>query len=328
MRIAVFSSKPYDRDTLTAANAVHGHTLHFFEAALSVETCSLAEEAEAICVFVNDQVDARLLRCIAGRGIKTVALRCAGFNNVDLAVAKELGMSVVRVPAYSPYAVAEHAVALMLTLNRKTHRAYNRVREGNFSLNGLLGFDMHGKTAGIVGTGRIGAVLAKIMTGFGCTVLAEDVYVNPDCVALGVQYVDRHTLFSQSDIISLHCPLTPETRHIINPLSIALMKRGVMLINTGRGALIETRAVIAGLKSGHVGALAMDVYEQEEGLFFEDHSNEIIQDDLLERLLTFHNVLITSHQGYFTREALAAIAETTLNNLSLIEKGEACPNAL
>lgn len=328
MRIAVFSSKPYDRDTFNAANEAYGHSLQFFEAALSVETCSLAEEAEAVCVFVNDKVDARLLRCMAGRGVKIVALRCAGFNNVDLPVAKELGMSVVRVPAYSPYAVAEHAVALMLTLNRKTHRAYNRVREGNFALNGLLGFDLHGKTAGIVGTGRIGAVLAKIMIGFGCTVLAEDVYVNPECVALGVQYVDRHSLFSQSDIISLHCPLTPETRHIINPQSIALMKRGVMLINTGRGALVETRAVIAGLKSGHVGALAMDVYEQEEGLFFEDHSNEIIQDDLLERLLTFPNVLITSHQGYFTREALAAIAETTLNNLTQLERGEACVNML
>jgi len=328
MRIAVFSSKPYDRDTLTAANAAHGHNLQFFEAALSVETCSLAEEAEAVCVFVNDKVDARLLRCMAGRGVKTVALRCAGFNNVDLPTAKELGMTVVRVPAYSPYAVAEHAVALILTLNRKTHRAYNRVREGNFALNGLLGFDLHGKTAGIIGTGRIGAVLAKIMTGFGCTVLAEDVYINPDCVALGVQYVDRERLLAESDIISLHCPLTAETRHIINPQSIAIMKRGVMLVNTGRGALVETRAVISGLKSGHVGALAMDVYEQEEGLFFEDHSNEIIQDDLLERLLTFPNVLITSHQGYFTREALAAITETTLNNLSQLERGEVCPNQL
>jgi len=328
MRIAVFSSKPYDRDTFTAANAAHGHSLQFFEAALSVETCSLAEDSEAVCVFVNDKVDARLLRCMAGRGVKTVALRCAGFNNVDLPVAKELGISVVRVPAYSPYAVAEHAVALMLTLNRKTHRAYNRVREGNFALNGLLGFDLHGKTAGIIGTGRIGAVLAKIMTGFGCTVLAEDVYVNPDCVALGVQYVDRATLLKESDIISLHCPLTPETRHLINKESIALLKHGVMVINTGRGALVDTRAIIAGLKSGHIGALGMDVYEQEEGLFFEDHSNEIIQDDLLQRLLTFPNVLITSHQGYFTREALAAIAETTLNNLSQLERDEACPNQL
>ncbi len=328
MRIAVFSSKPYDHDTFIAANAAHGHSLQFFEAALSVETCSLAEEAEAVCVFVNDKVDARLLRCMAGRGVKTVALRCAGFNNVDLPVAKELGISVVRVPAYSPYAVAEHAVALMLTLNRKTHRAYNRVREGNFALNGLLGFDMHGKTAGIIGTGRIGAVLAKILTGLGCVVLAEDVYQNPACLVLGVRYVDRATLLQESDIISLHCPLTPETRHLINKESIALLKHGVMVINTGRGALVDTKAIIAGLKSGHIGALGLDVYEQEEGLFFEDHSNEIIQDDLLQRLLTFPNVLITSHQGYFTREALAAIAETTLNNLSQLERDEACPNQL
>jgi len=328
MRIAVFSNKPYDHDTLTAANVAHGHSLQFFEAALSLETCSLAEEAEAVCVFVNDKVDARLLRCMAGRGVKTIALRCAGFNNVDLPVAKELNMRVVRVPAYSPFAVAEHAVALMLTLNRKTHRAYNRVREGNFALNGLLGFDMHGKTAGIIGTGRIGAVLAKILTGLGCVVLAEDVYQNPACLALGVRYVDRATLLKDSDIISLHCPLTPETRHLINKESIALLKHGVMVINTGRGALVDTRAIIAGLKSGHIGALGLDVYEQEEGLFFEDHSNEIIQDDLLQRLLTFPNVLITSHQGYFTREALTAIAETTLNNLSQIERGEACPNQL
>ncbi len=328
MRIAVFSSKPYDRDTLTAANAAHGHELQFFEAGLSVETCSLAEEAEAVCVFVNDKVDARLLRCMAGRGVKTVALRCAGFNNVDLPAAKELGLSVVRVPAYSPYAVAEHAVALMLTLNRKTHRAYNRVREGNFALNGLLGFDLHGKTAGIIGTGRIGAVLAKIMTGFGCTVLAADVYQNPACLALGVSYVERETLLKESDIISLHCPLTPETHHLINKESIALLKRGMMLINTGRGALVDTKAIITGLKSGQIGALGMDVYEQEEGVFFEDHSNEIIQDDSLERLLTFPNVLITSHQGYFTREALSAIAETTLNNLSQLERGEVCPNQL
>jgi D-lactate dehydrogenase len=269
-----------------------------------------------------------LLRCLAGRGVKVVALRCAGFNNVDLPAARELGIQVVRVPAYSPYAVAEHAVALMLTLNRRTHRAYNRVREGNFALNGLLGFDMHGKTVGIVGTGRIGVALARIMTGFGCKVLAHDLYPNDECKALGVIYVALDELLAQSDIISLHCPLNDKTRHMINPLAIGRMKRGVMLINTGRGALVNTPAVIAGLKSGHVGALAMDVYEQEESLFFEDHSNEIIQDDQLERLLTFHNVLITSHQGFFTREALSAIADTTLANLSQIEKGETCSNAL
>ncbi|TQV64742.1 MAG: 2-hydroxyacid dehydrogenase [Halothiobacillaceae bacterium] len=328
MRVAVFSSKPYDRESLTEANAAFGHALNFFETALTVQTCSLAEEVEAVCVFVNDPIDAHLLRCLAGRGVKVVALRCAGFNNVDLPAARELGIQVVRVPAYSPYAVAEHAVALMLTLNRRTHRAYNRVREGNFALNGLLGFDMHGKTVGIVGTGRIGVALARIMTGFGCKVLAHDLYPNDECKALGVSYVALDELLAQSDIISLHCPLNDKTRHMINPLAIGRMKRGVMLINTGRGALVNTPAVIAGLKSGHVGALAMDVYEQEESLFFEDHSNEIIQDDQLERLLTFHNVLITSHQGFFTREALSAIADTTLANLSQIEKGETCSNAL
>lgn len=328
MRVAVFSSKPYDLESLTRANEAYGHELQFFEAALTAQTCSLAEEADAVCVFVHDQVDAHLLRCLAGRGVKVVALRCAGFNNVDLAVAREVGIEVVRVPAYSPYAVAEHAVALMMTLNRHTHRAYNRVREGNFALNGLLGFDMHGKTVGIVGTGRIGTVLARIMSGFGCTVIAEDLYPNDECKALGVRYVDRDTLLAQSDIISLHCPLTPETRHMINIHSIPRMKRGVMLINSGRGALVDTAAIIAGLKNGHIGALGLDVYEQEESLFFEDHSNEIIQDDQLERLLTFHNVLVTSHQGFFTREALSAIAETTLGNLAQIEAGQACPNAL
>ena len=328
MRVAVFSSKPYDETFLNAANATHAHSLRFFEAALSLQTCALAEDAEAVCVFVNDKVDAPLLRCMAGRGVKIVALRCAGFNNVDLAAAKEMGVSVVRVPAYSPYAVAEHALALMMALNRKTHRAFNRVREGNFALHGLLGFDMHGKTVGIVGTGRIGAVLANIMHGLGCRVLAEDSWQNPECLQIGVQYVDLPTLLRESDIISLHCPLTPETKHLINPQSIALMKPGVMLINTGRGALVDTRAVIAGLKSRHIGTLGLDVYEQEEGVFFEDLSFEIIDDDLLERLLTFPNVMITSHQGYFTREALSAIAETTLENISQLERGEVCANVL
>jgi len=328
MRIAVFSSKPYDRASLTSANAAHGHALEFFDASLTPQTCGLAVGFEAVCVFVNDQVDARLLSCLAGGGIKVIALRCAGFNNVDLKVAREVGIQVVRVPAYSPYAVAEHAAALMLTLNRHTHRAYNRVREGNFALNGLLGFDMHGKTVGIVGTGRIGTALAHIMHGFGCALLGHDQRENEECIDLGMRYVDRDVLLAKSDIISLHCPLTAETHHMIDHHTIPCMKRGVMLINTGRGALIDTPAVIAGLKSGHISALGMDVYEQEEVLFFEDHSNEIIQDDLLERLLTFPNVLITSHQGFFTREALSAIAEVTLENLACIGRGEACMNAL
>ncbi|MEW5837704.1 MAG: 2-hydroxyacid dehydrogenase [Pseudomonadota bacterium] len=328
MRVAVFNTKPYDRQTLSAANAAFGHELMFYEEPLRKETCVVAEDAEAVCIFVNDTLDASVLACLSKRGVKVVALRCAGFNNVDIAAAKSLGMQVVRVPAYSPYAVAEHAVALMLTLNRKTHRAFNRVREGNFTLNGLLGFDMHGKTVGIVGTGRIGAALAHIMHGFGCRILAEDSWQNPACLELGVHYVDLATLLSESDIISLHCPLTPETKHLVNPLSIAQMKQGVMLINTGRGALVDTRAVIAGLKSRHIGSLGLDVYEQEEGVFFEDLSFEIIGDDLLERLLTFPNVIVTSHQGYFTHEALTAIAETTLSNLSQLERGEACANAL
>ncbi|MEW6765489.1 MAG: 2-hydroxyacid dehydrogenase [Pseudomonadota bacterium] len=328
MRVAVFSTKPYDRESLISANAAHGHQLEFFEAALTPQTCGLAQGFEAVCVFVHDRVDANLLRCLAGEGVPVVALRCAGFNNVDLAAAREVGIQVVRVPAYSPYAVAEHTVALILALNRHIHRAYNRVREGNFALNGLLGFDMHGKTVGIVGTGRIGAVLARIMHGFGCELLGHDQRENPDCLELGMRYVERDTLLAESDIISLHCPLTPETRHLINLHSIPRMKRGVMLINTGRGALVDTAAVIAGLKSGHIGALGLDVYEQEENLFFEDHSEEIIQDDLLTRLMTFPNVLITSHQGFFTCEALTAIAETTLGNLTMLESGQACPNAL
>lgn len=328
MRVAVFSSKPYDQESLTRTNAAFGHELQFFEAALNVQTCSLAEHAEAVCVFVHDQVDERLLRCLAGHGVKVIALRCAGFNNVDLEAARMVGIEVVRVPAYSPYAVAEHAVAMMMTLNRHTHRAYNRVREGNFALNGLLGFDMNGKTVGIVGTGRIGTVLARIMTGFGCTVLTYDLYPNEECKALGAHYVPLDELLVQSDIISLHCPLNDETRHLINAQTIHKLKRGAMLINTGRGALIDTSAVIAALKSGHIGALGLDVYEQEENLFFEDHSAEIIQDDILERLLTFPNVLVTAHQGFFTREAIDAIAQTTLNNLKQVEAGEPCPNKL
>lgn len=328
MRIGFFSTKPYDKTSFIHANAALMHELIFFEAALSEQTCALACDVDAVCVFVNDQIDAHLLRCLAGRGVKVVALRCAGFNNVDLTAARALGIAVVRVPAYSPHAVAEHALALILTLNRHTHRAYNRVREGNFALNGLLGFDLYGKTVGIIGTGRIGAVFAHIMQGLGCTLIAYDQIPNSACLQSGVRYVDQDTLLRESDIISLHCPLTPQTHHMIDASKIALMKPGVMLINTGRGALIDTSAVIDGLKLGHIGALGLDVYEQEEALFFEDHSNEIIQDDVLERLLTFPNVLITAHQGFFTREALAAIAETTLLNLSQIEQHKACPNAL
>ncbi|HSC34151.1 MAG TPA: 2-hydroxyacid dehydrogenase, partial [Thermodesulfobacteriota bacterium] len=281
-----------------------------------------------VCVFVNDTLNPEVLKYLSEHGTRLVALRCAGFNNVDLFAAAELGITVVRVPSYSPEAVAEHTVALVLSLNRKVHRAYARVREGNFSLEGLLGFNLHDKTIGIIGTGKIGFALAKIMKGFGCTVLAFDPYPNPECRALGVIYTDASGLFKESDIITLHCPLTPATHHLIDSKALAKMKRGVMLINTSRGAVIDTKAVIGALKSGKIGYLGLDVYEEEGDLFFEDLSNEVIQDDVFARLLTFPNVLITGHQAFFTREALQAIAETTLSNIADFEKGESCINQI
>ncbi len=327
MKIAVFSAKSYDRKSLEAINVNYNHELVFFSPHLAAETASLALGFECVCVFVNDCLNAETLKAIAAGGTKLIALRCAGFNNIDLAVAKELGITVVRVPAYSPYAVAEHTVGLILTLNRKFHRAYARVREGNFSLDGLLGFDLHDRTVGIIGTGRIGAITAQILHGFGCQILAYDKYPNPDCKAIAL-YVDLPELFNKSDIISLHCPLTPETHHLVNAEAIAQMKQNVMLINTSRGALIDTEAVITGLKSGKVGYLGLDVYEQEADLFFEDLSNTVIQDDVFERLLTFPNVVITGHQAFFTEDALRNIAETTLTNISDFERGNTCLNIL
>ncbi len=328
MRIAVFSTKSYDREFLQAANSSYGYDLVFFEPHLTRETCGLASGFEAVCVFVNDLLDTDVLKALSEYGIRLVALRCAGFNNVDLVSAAELGITVVRVPAYSPQAVAEHTVALMLSLNRKLHRAYARVREGNFSLEGLLGFNLAGKNVGIIGTGKIGTALAKIITGFGCNVLAFDPYPNPECKAMGVSYTDPSTLFKESDIISLHCPLTPETHHFINSNALKKMKTGVLIINTSRGAVVDTKAVISALKSGKIGYLGLDVYEEEEELFFEDLSNEVIQDDLFARLLTFPNVLITGHQAFFTREALEAIAETTLSNITDFEKSGSCVNQI
>lgn len=322
MRIAVFSTKPYDRTYLEAANTAHDHELRFFEARLTPETSALAASFAAVCVFVNDQLDAPVLSEIARQGVRVIALRCAGFNNVDLATAQALGLTVVRVPSYSPAAVAEHTVGLMLTLNRKIHRAYNRVREGNFALEGLLGFTLYERTVGIVGTGQIGTLVARILHGFGCRILAHDPFPNPDCEALGVRYVSLAELFSASDIVTLHCPLTPETHHLVNAHAIHQMKPGVMLINTGRGALIDTRAVIAALKSKKLGYVGIDVYEEEADLFFEDLSEEVIQDDVFARLLTFPNVLITGHQGFFTAEALQNIAETTLSNLTAFARGD------
>jgi D-lactate dehydrogenase len=325
MKVAVFSTKPYDREFLEVANYDHEHELIFFETQLNHKTAMLASGCAGVCIFVNDLADAVTLEILASRGTHLLALRSAGFNHVDLKRAAELGMTVVRVPAYSPYAVAEHAVALILSLNRKIHRAYNRVRDGNFSLDGLLGFDIHGRTVGVIGTGKIGLIVAQIMKGFGCRVLGYDLFQNDTFETIG-QYVDLSELFSQSDIISLHCPLTPQTHYLINEAAIAQMKQGVMLVNTSRGALVNTEAVIQGLKSKKIGALALDVYEQEADLFFEDLSNEIIQDDVFERLLTLPNVLVTGHQAFFTKEALQNIAETTLENITDIEQGRPCGN--
>lgn len=315
MHIAVFSTKPYDRHFLDAANQEAGapHRFTYLEPRLSRETAVLAQGAQAVCVFVNDAADAAVLEALHAQGVRMLALRCAGFNNVDLAAARRLGLPVGRVPAYSPEAVAEHTVAMIMALNRNIHRAHARVREGNFALDGLLGFDMKGRTVGILGTGRIGAAFARIMRGFGCRVLAFDPM--PDA-ELGLDYVPLDRLLAEADIISLHCPLTPATRHLIDEAAIARMKRGVMLINTSRGAIVDTRAVIRGLKSGAIGHLGLDVYEEEADLFFEDLSGQVLQDDIFARLLTFPNVLITAHQAFFTEDALMAIARTTLDNIT------------
>ena len=320
MRIAVFSTKPYDRTFLDQANQGHQHQLVYLDARLTVATAALASGFSGVCAFVNDKLDREVLQLLHANGTRLIALRSAGFNNVDLPEAERLGMTVVRVPAYSPHAVAEHAVALILSLNRMTFRAYNRVREGNFALDGLLGFDLYGKTVGVIGTGKIGLIFADIMHGFGCRVLAHDPSPSADAKAF-VRYVPLEQLFEEADIISLHCPLTPETHHLIDDAAIAQMKHGVMLVNTGRGRVVDTRAVIEGLKSGKIGRLGLDVYEEEENLFFQDLSQRVISDDQFMRLTTFPNVLITGHQAFFTAEALTNIAETTLANISAFEQG-------
>ena len=327
MKIAVFSAKKYDCEFLGAANASR-HELLFFEPHLSEETVALATGSQAVCVFVNDQVNAAVIERLHSLGVRLIALRCAGYNNVDLGAATKHDITVVRVPAYSPYAVAEHTIALMLALNRKMHRAYNRVREGNFALDGLVGFDMHGKTVGIIGTGKIGTVVAQILSGFGCPTLAFDPFPNDTCRSLGVRYVALDELFAQSDIITLHCPLTTENKYIISDAAIARMKNGVMLINTSRGALLDTIAIIEGLKSGKISYLGLDVYEEEEEIFFEDRSGLILSDDVFARLLTFPNVIITGHQAFFTCEALENIAATTIENITRFEQGQALGNRL
>lgn len=321
MKIAFFDTHRYDRQFFDSANAEFRHELTYLEPRLTALTASLAQGHDAVCSFVNDRVDERAIEELERAGIRLIALRSAGFNHVDLAAAARRGIQVVRVPEYSPYAVAEHAVALILTLNRKTHRAFIRVRDANFSLDGLIGFDLHGKTVGVIGTGRIGTIFARIMLGFGCRVIAFDRTPDPDLRSAGVAYVPAEQLYRESDIISLHVPLTPETRHLIDARALALFKAGAMLINTGRGALIDTPALIEALKSGQLGSAGLDVYEEEEGVFFTDLSDRVLKDDVLARLLTFPNVLITSHQGFFTREALHNIARTTLSNVSEFENG-------
>jgi D-lactate dehydrogenase len=326
MRITFFSTQPYDRKSFEEHNRHYAFNIRFLEVQLNEQTASLAHDTDAVCAFVNDRVSPGSIKQLTEGGVKILALRCAGFNNVDLAAARDYNLRVVRVPAYSPNAVAEHAVAMIMALNRKTHKAYNRIREQNFSLNGLLGFDLFGKTVGVVGTGNIGEVFSRIMLGFGCKVLAYDIHENENLKKAGVTYLPMKDLLSSSHIISLHCPLNESTRYIINGESINMMRQNVMLINTSRGGLIDTKAVVRGLKSGKVGALGIDVYEQEENLFFRDLSDTIIKDDVIARLSSFPNVLITAHQGFFTHEALAQIAETTLANLKAFQQGSELTN--
>lgn len=320
MKIAVFSTKSYDQEYFEKYKNKYDYDFSFFETSLNNETARLTQDFDVVCVFVNDTIDKTTIKLLSEHGVKLIALRCAGFNNVDVESAKKHNIKVVRVPAYSPEAVAEHAMALILTLNRKTHKAYNRVREGNFSLKGLIGFNIHGKTVGVIGTGTIGANFCKILKGFGCKIIAFDIAKSDELMDLGVEYLLLDDVFEQSDIISLHCPLNEHTKHIVNKKSIALMKEGVMIINTSRGALIDTVAVIKGLSDKKIGYLGIDVYEQEENLFFEDLSERIIQDDLILRLNSFPNVLITSHQAYFTKEAMDEITTTTLKNIAAFDK--------
>lgn len=326
MKIAFFSSKSYDQEYFKLVNKEYGYDLHFFEVSLKPSSAILASGFDAVCAFVNDKINRETLSILAENNIRLIALRCAGFNNVDLEAASELGIKILRVPAYSPHAVAEHAVALILTLNRKTHKAYNRVRDNNFSLERLSGFDVYGKKVGIIGTGNIGKEFGRIMNGFGCKLQAFDIHQNPDVLALGAEYVNLEKLFSTSDIISLHCPLTPSTYQIINKNSLAMMKKGAMLINTSRGKLINSADVLESLVNRHLGYLGIDVYSEEEKLFFKDLSEMIIDDEIISRLMSFPNVLITAHQAFLTHEALEEIAMTTLGNIKDFAQGNANNN--
>jgi D-lactate dehydrogenase len=321
MKITFFSAKPYDRQFFDRFNEGLGFEMEYFETHLGPHIVNAVEGAEAVCVFVNDKVNAEVISVLAKKGVRIIALRCAGFNNVDLDAARSHGIRVCRVPEYSPEAIAEHTVAMILTLNRKIHKAYNRVREQNFSLNGLLGFNLHGKTIGVIGTGKIGTAFCRIMLGFGCKVVAYDLFPNKALKNEGITYMSFGGLLKEADIISLHCPLTPDNHYMINETTLASMKKGVVLINTSRGGLINTANVINALKSKQVASLGIDVYEQEEKLFFKDLSGNIIDDDNIQRLMSFPNVLVTAHQAFFTEEALSQIAQVTLNNIRQLDKG-------
>ena len=324
MKIAVFSTQKYDREFLSAVPTEHKFV--FFEAQLNNDTVNLTQGSDGVCIFVNDHADSEIISELKNNGIKVIALRCAGFNNVDVKAAEKAGIRVVRVPAYSPEAVAEHAVALIMTLNRKTHKAYLRIKENNFSLERLTGFNIYGKTVGVVGTGKIGKAFCKIMLGFGAKVIAYDKFEDDEAKKLGIKYVTFEEVLKNSDIISLHCPLTPETKYMIDWEAFANMKDGVMLINTSRGALINTKDAILALKRGKIGYLGIDVYEQEEHLFYKDLSENIIPDDTIARLMSFPNVMMTSHQGFFTKEALTEIAATTVGNIDCVAQGKPSPN--
>ncbi|WP_329604944.1 2-hydroxyacid dehydrogenase [Spartinivicinus ruber] len=328
MKLAVFNTHSYDKAFFEQANNGFGLDISFFEPRLTVETVKLAEKYPAVCAFVNDVVDREVIEQLAKGDTKLIALRSAGYNNVDLAAAKQYDINVANVPAYSPESVAEYTVGMMLTLNRKIHRAYNRVKESNFALNGFIGFDFHNRTVGVIGTGRIGTAVVKIMHGMGCRVLAYDPVQNEACLELGVNYVGLPELLAESDVITLHCPMTEDNYHIIDEKAVKAMKDGVMLLNTSRGGLIDTDAVIAGLKSGKISNLGLDVYENEKPLLYDDHSNELLLDDVLGRLLTFPNVLITGHQGFFTEDALSAIASTTLYNVKCFYENKTSGNEL
>lgn len=326
MKIAIYSTKSYDRKYIELINAKYNFDLEFFDFMLNESTARLAEHCEVVCIFVNDDGNRKVLEKLSSLGVKIVALRCAGFNNMDLKAAQELGIKVVRVPAYSPEAVAEHTVGLMMTLNRRIHRAYQRTREANFSLEGLIGFNMHGRTVGVIGTGKIGVAAMRILKGFGMHILAYDPFKNPAVEELGAEYVELDELYARSHVITLHCPATPENYHLLNREAFAKMKDGVMIINTSRGSLIDTPAAIDALKQRKIGALGMDVYENERDLFFEDKSNEVILDDVFRRLSSCHNVLLTGHQAFLTEEALTSIADVTLSNVYKLKSGKECEN--